>query len=184
MKGEFRMKLKVTEYNGAMAFILEGKKQELIICEEDDGFTIELRQGGCQVALPVFSLENAREEESASASVSTVAPTAALEDIREESNCIVVPKVVEEEGHTATIELKPESTQEYSLFLKLAELRKELATADGVPPYLVFHNKTLQEMAKKMPQDLQTLSKISGVGQAKLEKYGAIFLEAICGVAV
>ena len=65
------------------------------------------------------------------------------------------------------------------LYEKLALLRKELATAENVPPYLIFNNKTLQEMAEKMPVSLNAMYKISGVGNAKLEKYGFAFIEAI-----
>jgi len=65
------------------------------------------------------------------------------------------------------------------LLEKLAALRKSIAIADGVQPYLIFHNKTLQEMADKMPANMQEMGKIQGVGQAKLEKYGSAFLDAI-----
>jgi ATP-dependent DNA helicase RecQ len=44
---------------------------------------------------------------------------------------------------------------------------------------MVFHDKTLWEMVEKMPDDLKTLGNISGVGQAKLERYGVLFLSVI-----
>ena len=65
------------------------------------------------------------------------------------------------------------------MFEKLVALRKSIATADSVPPYLIFHNKTLQEMADKMPADMQAMGNIPGIGQAKLEKYGQAFLDII-----
>ena len=65
------------------------------------------------------------------------------------------------------------------LFSRLAGLRTELALAGGVPPYVVFKDSTLHEMAEKLPQDYEAFSRISGVGKAKLEKYGDIFIEAI-----
>jgi len=68
------------------------------------------------------------------------------------------------------------------LFARLSGLRRELAAASGVPPYVVFQDKALHEMVAQMPQTLNELSQIPGVGQAKLEKYGARFL-AVIGAA-
>ena len=69
------------------------------------------------------------------------------------------------------------------LFARLSGLRREIADAGGFPPYVVFNDRTLQEMAEKRPQDLAGLSAIKGVGAARLEKYGEAFLAAIKGVA-
>jgi superfamily II DNA helicase RecQ len=65
------------------------------------------------------------------------------------------------------------------LFARLSDLRRELAVAAGVPSYVVFHDKALLEMAEKRPQTLDAFSRITGVGRARLEKYGDIFLSAI-----
>ncbi len=62
------------------------------------------------------------------------------------------------------------------LFKKLKELRLQLARAQNMPPYVIFHDKTLVEMAATRPQTLEEFSQISGVGQNKLEKYGEAFL--------
>ena len=67
------------------------------------------------------------------------------------------------------------------LFARLVALRKELAVSANVPPYVVFNDKTLREMAACLPSDLTELGSISGVGQVKLEKYGSRFLEIING---
>jgi len=67
------------------------------------------------------------------------------------------------------------------LFKQLSNLRRELANAAKVPPYVVFHDKTLKEMVEQMPADLQTLGAIPGVGASKLEKYGELFLSVIKG---
>ena len=69
------------------------------------------------------------------------------------------------------------------LFARLASLRRELAAASGVPPYVIFKDVTLREMAEKAPSSLAEFGKISGVGQTKLEKYGAAFLEVLKGAA-
>ena len=65
------------------------------------------------------------------------------------------------------------------LFAILRTLRKELAAEQGVPPYIVFSDVTLREMARDFPIEEGQLSDISGVGIAKLEKYGDTFTEAI-----
>ncbi|OPX97234.1 MAG: ATP-dependent DNA helicase RecQ [Syntrophorhabdus sp. PtaB.Bin047] len=65
------------------------------------------------------------------------------------------------------------------LWERLRSLRGELARASSLPAYTVFHNNTLREMATRLPQTPEEMLTISGVGQAKLEKYGQIFLEEI-----
>jgi ATP-dependent DNA helicase RecQ len=65
------------------------------------------------------------------------------------------------------------------LFEELRELRKRLAAEAGVPPYIVFGDATLLQMAREKPDDEVALLNISGVGQHKLEKYGSAFLDSI-----
>jgi ATP-dependent DNA helicase RecQ len=66
-----------------------------------------------------------------------------------------------------------------ALFESLRQRRRELAQAQGVPPYVVFHDSTLREMAVRRPQSLDELSQVSGVGKAKLERYGAEMLAVL-----
>jgi hypothetical protein len=73
------------------------------------------------------------------------------------------------------------ATRENILFGKLSDLRKELANVIGKPAYVIFQDKALWEMIEKMPSNLEEFSNISGVGQAKLEKYGVRFLEVLWG---
>lgn len=61
----------------------------------------------------------------------------------------------------------------------LRACRKELADKQGVPPYVIFHDTTLFDMLERKPKTLDDLAGVSGVGAAKLEKYGEIFLAAI-----
>ncbi len=65
------------------------------------------------------------------------------------------------------------------LFETLRETRRDLARAAGVPPYVVFHDATLREMATLRPQTLSQLAEVQGVGAKKLEAYGQAFLDAI-----
>ncbi|MFZ9850365.1 MAG: HRDC domain-containing protein [Vulcanococcus sp.] len=50
--------------------------------------------------------------------------------------------------------------------------RREQARQQGVPPYVVFHDRTLVELAARRPADLEGLSSVGGIGAAKLERYG------------
>jgi ATP-dependent DNA helicase RecQ len=65
------------------------------------------------------------------------------------------------------------------LFEALRARRRDLAKEAGVPPYVIFHDSTLREMAATKPTNLAALADVSGVGAAKLERYGEAFVEAI-----
>lgn len=65
------------------------------------------------------------------------------------------------------------------LFDALRACRRELAQEAGVPPYVIFHDSTLREMAQQRPASLAELGHVSGVGQRKLDAYGDAFLAAI-----
>ena len=62
------------------------------------------------------------------------------------------------------------------LFEELRLIRKELADAEGVPPFVVFSDKTLKEMCAILPTNEEQFLSVSGVGQMKLEKYGEPFI--------
>ena len=65
------------------------------------------------------------------------------------------------------------------LFEQLRLLRKQIADAQGVPPFVVFGDLALRQMALYLPQSPGNFSRISGVGEEKLKKYGQIFTEVI-----
>jgi ATP-dependent DNA helicase RecQ len=65
------------------------------------------------------------------------------------------------------------------LFDALRAARLELAREQNVPPYVIFHDRTLRELALRKPTTLFALSNISGVGEKKMERYGATFLQVI-----
>ena len=71
------------------------------------------------------------------------------------------------------------TTTEEKLFLHLKNLRKSIADQAGVPPYIIFPDKSLREMAHSKPCDLHHFRNIGGVGEIKLEKYGLVFTSAI-----
>ncbi len=76
----------------------------------------------------------------------------------------------------ATADMAPEDAQ---LFENLRELRSRLAAEQGVPPYVVFSDATLREMAAARPATDAEFLQVNGVGDVKLERYGEAFLQVI-----
>jgi len=65
------------------------------------------------------------------------------------------------------------------LWQALKAKRLELAREQGVPPYVIFHDSTLLEILNRRPDSLTAIGQISGVGQAKLARYGEAFLQVL-----
>jgi ATP-dependent DNA helicase RecQ len=65
------------------------------------------------------------------------------------------------------------------LFDALRETRRKLATEAGVPPYVIFHDSTLREIAERKPRSLRELGEVQGVGATKLERYGEAMLAVL-----
>lgn len=72
-----------------------------------------------------------------------------------------------------------EGANDDPLWQALKAKRLELAREQGVPPYVIFHDSTLLEIHNRKPQTLDEMGQISGIGQAKLQKYGDAFLQVI-----
>jgi ATP-dependent DNA helicase RecQ len=73
----------------------------------------------------------------------------------------------------------PDSAEAHALWDALRECRKRLAAEHALPPYVIFHDKTLLQMVEHRPANEAAMLELSGVGQAKLERYGAPFLDVI-----
>lgn len=86
---------------------------------------------------------------------------------------VCVPRV------SADVSTEASSDFDNDLFQKLRLIRRHLADTSGVPPYMIFGDKTLQEMSRAFPQSTERLSQIFGVGKGKLEKFGEAFLQEI-----
>jgi len=65
------------------------------------------------------------------------------------------------------------------LFDALREARRKLASDAGVPPYVIFHDSTLREIAAQKPRSLSELGRVQGVGAVKLERYGEAMLDVL-----
>ncbi len=71
------------------------------------------------------------------------------------------------------------TSKEFELFERLRTLRMEIARENGIPPYIVFNDKTLIDMCLKMPVKKEEMLNVNGVASAKYQKYGSAFLKAI-----
>jgi superfamily II DNA helicase RecQ len=140
------------------------------VCESGK---IAIIQDSGKVSVEVLSIEKEVQE------VKVVETVEAVQDIE------VVQKIQAVHKVEPQIQSKPLSeavTKEVSsdlLFQRLVSLRREIAKEVMLPPYIIFHDTSLKDMASKLPLDLEAMKSISGVGQAKLDKYGSRFIEAI-----
>jgi ATP-dependent DNA helicase RecQ len=99
---------------------------------------------------------------------------------------LIKPSEAEQHAQRAQEQAKPKAEKELleeALFQRLRELRKTLADRLGLPPYLIFNDATLQEMAREMPVQEREMKAISGVGQKKYEQFGEEFAAAILDFA-
>ncbi len=84
-----------------------------------------------------------------------------------------------EKKKAKTAEATAETLANPELFELLRALRKQIADEQGIPPYIVFSDRTLNDMASLCPRDAESMLAVSGVGEVKLERYGRQFLRLI-----
>ncbi len=109
-------------------------------------------------------------------------------EIKPEVNCqacdiclkLNIDQELEKKSEKRRQELQKANTEyDSALFETLRKLRKEIASENGVPPYVIFGDRTLQEMAYYYPRSEEEFLKISGVANKKLENFGKAFLGVI-----
>jgi len=66
------------------------------------------------------------------------------------------------------------------MYEKLKTLRANIASDNGIPPYIVFSDKTLKDLSNKQPQNKEEMLEIHGIGEVKFERYGDDFLAVLC----
>jgi len=98
--------------------------------------------------------------------------------LRQDVEVVATRKVSKAERGTRAKEGYEEVADD-PLWHALKAKRMELAKEQGVPPYVIFHDSTLLEILNQKPGSLTEMSQITGVGQAKLERYGDAFLEVL-----
>ncbi|HAA30487.1 MAG TPA: DNA helicase RecQ [Cyanobacteria bacterium UBA8553] len=87
--------------------------------------------------------------------------------------------ITETPAAKALADINPKSAEIEILFERLRKLRKQLADAQSVPPYVVFADSSLRLMAQEQPQTIEAFAEISGVGTHKLTQYGDKFVSEI-----
>ena len=75
--------------------------------------------------------------------------------------------------------VKPKSHVDKGLFTRLAALRRDIAEEQHVPPFIIFTNATLRDMAQKKPSTKREMLHVAGVGESKYDRYGTAFLQEI-----
>ncbi|HLM61556.1 MAG TPA: DNA helicase RecQ, partial [Pyrinomonadaceae bacterium] len=101
--------------------------------------------------------------------------------LRGEQRVELFKVAIKEDKKDKKTSLAAEDAPDYEkdLFAELRRVRTDFAREENVPPYVVFSDATLVEMAAYLPHTIDEMRRISGVGDLKLQKYGADFLEAI-----
>jgi ATP-dependent DNA helicase RecQ len=83
----------------------------------------------------------------------------------------------------AIVEARCEGGEDPQLLAELKAARTALARAQNLPPYVIFHDRTLREMARCKPASHEEMLTISGVGEQKMARYGGEFLRVIAEFA-
>lgn len=96
-----------------------------------------------------------------------------------ENEKVFIKKKIEKISKDEKISEKENIEFDKELFEVLRKLRKEIADENNIPPFIVFADTSLKQMAAFKPSTKEDMFKISGVGNFKMEKYGDRFLEAI-----
>jgi superfamily II DNA helicase RecQ len=74
------------------------------------------------------------------------------------------------------------SPEDFAVYDKLRQLRKQMAEAENQPPFVLFTNDQLAQMVKRRVKSLQAMGEIEGIGPARLSKYGDAFLKVLLEV--
>jgi len=86
----------------------------------------------------------------------------------------------EQEDRRVKRKLQPEETEyDFQLFEFLRELRLEISKEAGAPPYIIFNDKTLKNLARSLPETKEQMLEVPGVGEVKFRRYGQRFLALI-----
>ncbi len=96
-----------------------------------------------------------------------------------EQRAVIVAKAVSADRAPMRDTVAPAAAEGNELFERLRKLRKQLADAQGLPPYVIFHDATLREMVERRPQTLGEFAGIRGVGEGKLARYEQQFIAAL-----
>ena len=143
-----------------------------------EGRKLTIAEDGGRIAVSIGAVDSAPVPEQARQQVEQPGAQAVEQAAVPVQSAPAEGAAVKEAGEAAVPAAQPDAVAE-QLYQRLAALRKQVAAEVKLPPYIIFHDATLREMCRVLPADMDTLKDIRGVGQAKLEKYGMRFLQAI-----
>lgn len=106
-------------------------------------------------------------------------PTISVTEIGKEFLIGGEPFMIPELEHSKSAERSEEQSYDLKLFNALRELRTQLATKRGVPPFIILGDRALQEMCTYYPTNLTDLLKVNGFGEKKINDFGGMFLQLI-----
>ena len=109
-----------------------------------------------------------------------IPPTERVVEVRLTPARVVGSKERVRTGRNAALETMDADVR--ARFETLRAWRRDRAAEQRVPPYVIFQDKTLLEIAQREPGSLEALAAISGVGQTKIDRYGAGVLEVLGGL--
>lgn len=109
----------------------------------------------------------------------TIQLTEKSDDVLKGKQTVELIKATAREEKKTSLVAEISYDYEKDLFVELKRVRTEFARGENVPPYIIFSDAALVEMATFLPHDLGEMRRISGVGDLKLEKYGQDFVEVI-----
>ncbi|MCF0261153.1 MAG: HRDC domain-containing protein [Erysipelotrichaceae bacterium] len=89
------------------------------------------------------------------------------------------PVLIRSEQEKAGRALRTETDLDQDLFDDLRRVRMDLARRAGIPPYIIFNDKTLRQLSRIKPKTKEEMLEVQGIGEAKFKTYGSVFLEAI-----
>ena len=145
-----------------------------------EGRKLTVAEDGGRIAVSIAAVEDAPVQEQARQQVEQPVAQAVEQAAVSKQVAQVGQAVLREAVQTVVPAAQPGAVAEpEQLYQRLTALRKQVASEVRLPPYIIFHDATLREMCQILPADMETLKGIRGVGQAKLEKYGMRFLQAI-----
>lgn len=145
------------------------------------GWAVMRRQQSVQLAVPgsgpVVASQEARQARALSTAPRAEPSSVTIPSLSPEVVTPVTP--VSSKIHRSTPSAPQVSEPDAGLLERLRIQRTALARAEAIPPYCVFNDRTLHEIAVQLPVDRASLLQIYGVGEAKANKYGDIFLDLI-----
>jgi ATP-dependent DNA helicase RecQ len=90
---------------------------------------------------------------------------------------VVKAKKAARRVHERTSAELPDLEYSHALFEELRQLRLDISKEKKVPPYVIFHDRTLKEIASRRPVSLKEMDGLYGVGDIKLKKFGQMFVD-------